>query len=71
MCNANVPVVANLPPVALCQDFIAVVGPGGTVSITPGDIDAGSSDNCGIAMVIVPTRANSSLNALWWEWESL
>jgi len=35
-------------PVAVCQDITVSLGPGGTVSITTGDIDNGSSDDVGI-----------------------
>ena len=44
----------NVNPVAVCQDITIQLDAGtnqgdGSVSITTGDIDNGSSDNCGVA----------------------
>lgn len=47
-CTATVTVVDNTNPVALCQNIVAQLDGNGNVSITPGDIDNGSSDACGI-----------------------
>lgn len=42
--------VDNIPPTALCQPQTVILDPStGTGSVTPGQIDNGSSDNCGIA----------------------
>ena len=47
-CNAIVTVVDTLAPQILTQDSTVFLDPNGQVSITPQDIDAGSTDNCGI-----------------------
>ena len=41
-------------PVALCQNFTAHIGAGGTYTITPADVDGGSFDDCGIVTRVVP-----------------
>ncbi|QIE60058.1 HYR domain-containing protein [Rasiella rasia] len=48
-CTFDVTVVDNEPPVAVCQDITVQLDATGNASITPGDIDGGSTDNCGIA----------------------
>ncbi len=49
MCTATVDVEDNIPPTAVCQNItVQIPASGVTVSITPGDIDGGSTDNCGI-----------------------
>ncbi len=40
-------------PTAVCQDLTIELDAAGNASITPQDIDAGSSDNCGIASISV------------------
>lgn len=47
-CTANVNVIDNQPPVALCQDITVYLNSAGTVSITANDVDGGSYDNCTI-----------------------
>ncbi|MDO8367928.1 MAG: HYR domain-containing protein [Saprospiraceae bacterium] len=43
-------IVVNDPPIALCQDITITLGSGECdTPIVPSDIDAGSSDDCGIA----------------------
>ena len=51
-CTAEVTIVDNIVPVAACQD-ITVSLTGGMVSVSGSQVDAGSSDNCGIAMLSV------------------
>ncbi|QIE58286.1 HYR domain-containing protein [Rasiella rasia] len=48
-CTFDVTVVDNEPPVAVCTDITVQLDATGNASITPGDIDGGSTDNCGIA----------------------
>ncbi len=36
------------PPIASCQDITVQLDPDGTITISPIDIDSGSTDNCGI-----------------------
>lgn len=47
-CTSTVTVEDNLAPSALCNNLTVQVGATGTASITTADINAGSSDNCGI-----------------------
>lgn len=49
-CTITVHVEDNTPPVAACtDDFILVLSAQGLASLTPDQIDNGSTDNCGIA----------------------
>ncbi|MEM7102954.1 MAG: HYR domain-containing protein [Bacteroidota bacterium] len=45
-CSADVDVQDGTPPTALCQDITVTLGPSGSVTIDPSDVDAGSSDEC-------------------------
>lgn len=45
-CPVNVTVHDNLAPVVVCQDITVYLDETGAASITPGDVDAGSYDNC-------------------------
>ena len=47
-CTANVSVVDTVPPVAVCQNITVQLGPNGMASITPSQVNNGSSDACGI-----------------------
>ena len=50
VCSFTITVNDTEDPVAVCQDITVEVDPAtGSVSITPADIDNGSTDNCGIA----------------------
>ncbi len=48
-CDATVTVVDMVPPVAICQDITVALDANGDATITPGMIDNGSNDACGIA----------------------
>ncbi|TPV32253.1 HYR domain-containing protein [Paucihalobacter ruber] len=48
-CEANVLVVDNTPPVALCQNVTIQLDADGNASVTPQAVDNGSTDACGIA----------------------
>src|SRR5439155_13270783 len=48
-CTATVTVVDSVPPVVLTQDITVQLDATGHATITPGQIDNGSSDACGIA----------------------
>jgi len=52
-CTATVTVEDNVPPVAVCQDITVQLDANGDASITPADVDGGSSDACGIASLSV------------------
>ncbi len=48
-CGFTVTVTDNQPPTAVCRDIsVNLTAAGGTVTITPQDVDGGSSDNCAI-----------------------
>jgi hypothetical protein len=48
-CQQSVTVIDTTPPEARCQDITVYLNASGQASITPADVDAGSSDNCGIS----------------------
>ncbi|MFT5382879.1 MAG: hypothetical protein ACI81W_000273 [Saprospiraceae bacterium] len=48
-----VTILENEAPVAVCQDITVQLDASGTVSITAGQIDNGSTDNCGISTMTV------------------
>ena len=47
-CTAMVMVQDTVPPIAVCQDVTVQLDAAGNGSITSGDINNGSSDNCGV-----------------------
>ncbi|MCL6583276.1 MAG: HYR domain-containing protein [bacterium] len=53
ICPATVTVVDLIPPEARCKDITVYLDASGQVSITPSDVDDGSTDNCGIAKMEV------------------
>ncbi len=55
VCSFTVTVTDNEAPVAICQDITLALDASGNASITPADIDGGSSDNCGIASTTIDT----------------
>ena len=52
-CTATVTVEDNVPPVALCQNITVQLDPSGNASIVASQVNAGSSDACGIASLDV------------------
>ena len=50
-CTAMVTVEDVLPPTAICQDITLILDASGNASLIPSDIDGGSTDNCGIALL--------------------
>jgi PKD repeat protein len=60
-CSFTVTVVDSEYPTAVCQD-VTVTLAGGIATITPGDIDAGSDDNCGIDAMTVSQDAFSCMD---------
>ncbi|MEM6270199.1 MAG: HYR domain-containing protein, partial [Bacteroidota bacterium] len=52
-CTANVTVEDNIAPIALCQDVTVQLDPTGNGSVTPQEVDNGSSDACGIASLVL------------------
>jgi len=47
-CSFNLTVVDTIAPIAICQNITVQLDASGSVTITPNDVDAGSSDNCSI-----------------------
>ncbi|HRI27305.1 MAG TPA: HYR domain-containing protein, partial [Chitinophagales bacterium] len=53
-CNVNVILQDNVPPTAVCNDFIVVqLDAAGNATITPAMVNNGSTDNCGIATIVL------------------
>jgi PKD repeat protein len=67
-CNATVTVQGGNGLTALCQNVTVQLSASGNVSITAGDIDAGSSSDCGIQSITVSpntfTCANIGANSV-------
>ncbi|MCX6271477.1 MAG: HYR domain-containing protein, partial [Bacteroidetes bacterium] len=60
-CTFNVNRIDQIPPVARCKNLTIQVGMNGQVSINEGDVDNGSTDNCGISQYQVnPNSFNNS-----------
>ncbi len=47
-CTANVTVEDNVAPIAVCKDATIQLNASGTASISPSDVNGGSTDACGI-----------------------
>jgi len=56
-CSFDVVITDTQPPLALCQNIVLPLDGGGNATLLPGMVDAGSSDNCGIASMSV-SRTN-------------
>ena len=52
-CTATVTVEDNIAPTAVCQNVTVQLNSNGEASITPAEVDFGSTDNCGIASLSV------------------
>ncbi len=52
-CTTTVTVVDNIPPTATCQNATVFLDAAGNATITPADVNNGSTDNCGVASVSV------------------
>ncbi len=50
-CTTTVTVIDTIAPLAVCQDITVALGPNNDVTILPGDVDNGSSDNCQVASI--------------------
>ena len=55
-CNATVTVNDLIAPTALCKDITVYLNNSGTYTLTAGEIDNGSSDNCSVVLSIPPTN---------------
>ena len=56
-CTAIVTVEDNVAPVISCQDITVFLDASGNATITDADVDAGSSDACGIATSVIDVAA--------------
>jgi len=56
-CNSNVTVLDTTAPMAMCQDVTVYLNAIGAASITVGDIDNGSNDNCAIDSMSISTSS--------------
>ena len=67
-CIATVTVQDTASPTALCQDLTVFLDAAGNATITAGDVDNGSTDNCGSAMLMASptafTCADSGANSV-------
>ena len=52
-CTTTVTVEDNVPPVAVCLNIDVFLDATGTATITPADVDGGSTDACGIASLAI------------------
>jgi subtilisin-like proprotein convertase family protein len=53
VCSFTITVVDNEPPTMVCQNITIQLDASGNASITAADVDGGSTDNCGIASILV------------------
>jgi hypothetical protein len=49
VCSFTITVTDNEPPLAVCQDITIQLDANGDAMIVAGDVDGGSTDNCGVA----------------------
>ena len=61
-CVAVVIVIDDVSPQVICQDITVALDATGSVTITPNDIDNGSSDNCGIASMTLNNSTFTCFN---------
>ncbi|MCH2043195.1 MAG: gliding motility-associated C-terminal domain-containing protein [Saprospiraceae bacterium] len=52
-CAVLINVLDTLDPVAICQPYTAVLNGAGIATVTPANINGGSSDNCGITGITI------------------
>jgi PKD repeat protein len=52
-CTAEVTIEDNVAPNALCQDLTIILDGNGTVNVSAGEIDGGSTDNCAIDTIFI------------------
>jgi hypothetical protein len=62
-CTAIVEVMDSIAPVVVCQNITVQLDSAGNASITVGDIDNGSTDNCGINAATVSISTFTCANA--------
>ncbi len=57
-CNATVTVVDNTPPIMSCRNYSLYLDASGKATLTPSDINNGSSDNCSPAVSMYLSRTD-------------
>ncbi len=55
-CSFNLTVADEIAPIAVCQNITVQLDATGVATITPNDVDAGSSDNCGTITMAIDTN---------------
>jgi hypothetical protein len=60
-CSADVLVIDNIAPVAVCQDITVQLDASGVATITTADINNGSSDACGVTLAASLTNFDCSM----------
>jgi PKD repeat protein len=61
-CTAVVTVLDTVSPSVICQNITAYLDGAGNVTITPGDVDGGSTDNCSTPTLSLNTSAFTCAN---------
>jgi len=61
-CSFDVEVIDNEAPTAVCQNLTLGLDENFELIITPEDIDAGSTDNCGVISDLILDMENFSCN---------
>jgi len=52
-CVAEITIEDETPPIAICKDITIALDQDGETTITPDDINNGSTDNCGISAILL------------------
>ena len=52
-CESIITVIDSIAPICMVNDLFVQIGPSGEVVVTGADLDAGSTDECGIASITV------------------
>jgi hypothetical protein len=60
--NDNIAVADAIAPTAVCQNITAYLDGSGSVTIVAGDLDGGSTDNCGAVMLSIPATTFTCAN---------
>ncbi len=71
LCEFDIDVVDNMAPTAVCQDIEIGVDFNCMASIVPEDIDFGSTDNCGIASLLISENGTDFYSELEFMTEDL
>ena len=64
-CTANVTIIDQVAPTAVCQDITVQLDATGNVTITAADVDNGSSDGCGGAVTLALTPSSLLIVMIW------